>query len=411
YSNSAGAITLRMNDAGEVSANSKSLTFATSGVGAWHHVVAVFDRTGTVGEANTVRLYVDNASEPVSTTLPDINGNPYNVVRALDKSADQRHGEQLFIGRARSTSGTTLSGYMDDIAFYRGVLSADDVNTLYTATSLNADTITTSGITPVMIQNFEASLDRSSETLGVVADDLGNYSGAMREFRQVTDETRGQVLEVNGLANINEYVSYGDVLDPMSDSYTVAAWFKLEDTGRNQNLMSKGTNTSSGAEGWAVIYNAGDGTLLVRGSDEETANKLAVRKALTVGDGKWHHVALVIDQDTGLFQAYLDGRGSGATGDANGWVPDLDDVSSLPQINFTPGTEFDSPQPLLLGHNGTSATSGDSNPMVGRIDDFAIWNRALSAAEISAMIPEPSSTALLLLALFSSLLVRRKSPK
>ena len=410
YSSSTGNLNLRMNDAAQ-GATSVQLVYETGGLSDWHHVVAVFDRTGTVGgAANTVRLYVDN-EEKVSAILPDIDGNPYNVVRSLATSTDKVHGEQLYVGSKRTTGGV-LNGYMDDIAFYRGALSVADVNTLHNAASLNVDTIATPGITPVMIQNFETNLNRSSETLGVVADDLGNYPGEMREFRQVIDDTRGQVLEVNGLANVNEYISYGDVLNPGDQSYTVSTWFKLEDTGANQTLMSKGANTSSGAEGWAVIYLASSGSLLVRGNHTgDTTGQLAVRQALTVGDDQWHHVALVIDQETGLFEAYLDGRGSGANGEANGWVPDLDEVSSLPKINFTPGVDFTTTQPLLLGHNGTSATGGNSNPTVGRFDDFAVWNRALSAAEISAMIPEPSSTSLLLLALFSSLLFRRNSPK
>ncbi|HBO43169.1 MAG TPA: hypothetical protein DD670_04390, partial [Planctomycetaceae bacterium] len=310
---------------------------------------------------------------------------PYNVIKSLTENiTDKSHGDPLVIGGRRATTSGALNGYMDDIAVYRGALSVTDVGTLYNASGLSAGTIATPGITPVMVQNFETNLNRSSQTLGVLPDNYGSYDAAMKEFRQVTDATRGQVLEVNGLANVNEYINYGDVLDPMSDSYTVAMWFKLDDTGMNQTLMSKGTNTSSGDEGWAVIYLASSDALLVRGNDdvdEVTDKKMAVRTALTVGDDQWHHVALVIDQQTGLFEAYLDGLGSGATGDANGWVPDLDD-EFLPAINFPPGTVFDSPQPLLLGHNGDTATGGNSSPMVGRLDDFAVWNRALSAAEI-----------------------------
>ncbi|NLE38509.1 MAG: hypothetical protein GX621_10840, partial [Pirellulaceae bacterium] len=389
YSNGSGLLTLRMNDIDE---NSDPLVYDTKvqlvydtgleNTGAWHHVVAVFDRTGT----NTVRLYVDNASEPVSAALPDVlradsNFTPYNVVRSLANSSDERHGEPLYIGSKRSPNNF-LNGYMDDIALYRGALSASDVGTLYNASSLSAGTITTPGITPVMIQNFETNLNRESQTLGVLPASYGSYDGAMKEFRQVTDATRGQVLEVNGLANVNEYINYGDVLDPMSDSYTVAMWFKLDDTGRNQTLMSKGANQSSNSIGWAVIYNAGDGQLLVRGNYAgDESGELAVRKELTVGDDQWHHVGLVIDQQTGLFEAYLDGLGSGANGAANGWVPD-ENGELLPAVNFPPSTEFDSTEPLLLGHHGSSATNGNSNPMVGRLDDFAVWSRALSAAEI-----------------------------
>ena len=113
--------------------------------------------------------------------------------------------------------------------------------------------------------------------------------------------------------------------------------------------------------------------------DGTSTNRLGVSKALTACDGQWHHLAVVFDQDAGLLKAYLDGVGSGDSGYENGWQL----TYALESGNaFTPGTIFDTTQPLLLGHHGQTETGGNSYPTVGRFDDFAVWTRALTPAEI-----------------------------
>ncbi|NLE39076.1 MAG: PEP-CTERM sorting domain-containing protein [Pirellulaceae bacterium] len=386
----AGVPQIRINDVGEV--NDTRVTVNSDPInkvdisGEWRHLVAVFDRTGNVtGTANNVQIYVDNVMKN-SAVLDDIvdgstlESRPYNVLKALSGAENTVHGDQVNIGNQTSgTAANAFTGYMDDVAVYRGALSAADVATLYSASSLSAGTIATSGITPVMIHNFENNLGRSSETLGGVSDDYKANAATMKNFRQVTDATRGQVLEVNGLANVNEYVSYGDVLDPMDQSYTASVWFKIENTGNSQLLMSKGMNSSTGNAGWAVLFSTNDGLVVRANYDGTSDNRLGLSKALTAGDGQWHHLAVVFDQDAGLLKAYLDGAGSGDSGYENDWQL----AYALESGNsFTQGTIFDTTQPLLLGHQGQTVTDGNAYPTVGRFDDFAVWTRALTPAEI-----------------------------
>ncbi|NLE38310.1 MAG: PEP-CTERM sorting domain-containing protein [Pirellulaceae bacterium] len=389
-----GVPELRMNDVAEGNADPNdtrvTLSAGTGNLsGAWRHLVGVFDRTGNVtGTANTVQFYVDNELKN-STVLADIvesefEVRPYNVLKSLTKNlltgvTDQNHGDSVYIGGEGRENYYAFTGYMDDVAVYRGALSAADVNTLHGAAGLTAGTITTPGITPVMVHNFENNLGRSSETLGAVSDDYGVNASTMKNFRQVTDATRGEVLEVRGYSDITEYVSYGDVLDPGTDSFTAALWFKIEDTGNGMQLMGKGANESTSHPGWSVRTDA-DGYLIVRGTYEVSGvtTKVTVRKMITPGDGQWHHVAIVFDQENGFLQGYLDGEGSGLDPffTQNGWEA-INDGNTFPL-----GTEFASDQPLLLGYTGESVADGGKTPTVGRFDDFAVWNRALSDAEI-----------------------------
>jgi len=392
-----GVPRIRMNDVAQATDTKLTVDSGLSdGSGAWHHLVAVFDRTGAVsGTANNVQLYVDNALAN-SAVLPYPSGSPsdYNVLSPSNS---------VYLGGRDDSSSNDFEGYLDDVALYRGALSATDVSTLYNATNLTASTITTPGITPLVIHNFETNLARS-ETLGTVPDSWGtNAPGAMKELRQVTDAMRGQVLEVNGLLNTAESVKYGDVLDPGSTSYTASLWIKLADSGNNQMIASKGTNQSTSAEGWSFFFTRTDengGTLSVRANYDGTNNgRLGLTKSISFDE--WHHVVMVIDQENGQFRAYLDGLGSGATGDENGW--------SIAYGNaFTPGVDFDSTEELALAlHNS------NNYPTVGRFDDLAIWSRALTDAEIQGLadgtiqIPEPTSLALLAMGLLSLAFTRR----
>ena len=96
-----------------------------------------------------------------------------------------------------------------------------------------------------------------------------------------------------------------------------------------------------------------------------------------ITDGEWHHVALVIDNESGLWTAYLDGVSSGEDGNENGWM--TGEGGGMTAL-FDPGVSFDNQDELLLG-----AGVNGVNPFSGRLDDFAVWGRALSEAEILAI--------------------------
>ena len=80
-------------------------------------------------------------------------------------------------------------------------------------------------------------------------------------------------------------------------------------------------------------------------------------------DGAWHHIVAVRDADSGRNILYVDG------------VPE---VSS--PVFYDPTTGFDSPTlPLEIGHFNAA-----NNHFAGSLDEIALYNRALTADEISA---------------------------
>ena len=359
-----GEVWLRMNDVNGyygVDGGLDTRQFLSSNLGnisslGWHHVVGVFDRTGTVsGTPNTVQLYVDNYMAN-SLVLPDVEGNPYDLTSV---------SQQLLLG-GRPSSTACFEGYMDDVGIYTGALSATDVANLYSATSFDSSTITTAGITAQAIYNFQTNLDQPAAS-GVVPDDFGDTDGLLNGADVVIDTERGNVVSFGG--SDTNYVNYGDNFDPGDGDYTVSLWFKA-DAGTGF-IASKG-NAGSGSEGWS-IWLSGD-RVIVRAHDE--AGTLNDRLGLTSPAytlDEWHHIAFTLDNTGQIMTAYLDGQTSG-TGAENGWTVG----GGGGQTNIIPsGAEIANDLNLYLGRRIT-----DGAPFGGDVDDFAIWYRALSEQEI-----------------------------
>ena len=68
---------------------------------------------------------------------------------------------------------------------------------------------------------------------------------------------------------------------------------------------------------------------------------------------------------------YLDGVGSGTTGDVNGWGV------SYSGVTIPDGVDFVTESPLRIGNRSTYNAG-----LGGMLDDFAVWNRALTEQEI-----------------------------
>jgi len=284
----------------------------------------------------------------------------------------------MLIGGRWNNPGNGFVGYLDDIAMYQGALSASDVATLYGAASLDANTITTAGITPVMLHDFATNQGVDPVTVpNPVVDATGTYEGVPMGNRlaAVDDPQRGRVMKFPGATN--NHIDFGDPgdaaddLDPGTGSYTVSLWFNAREGNTNTQIIALKGNQGSTNIGWNV-WLAGGTTLHCRAMSNEGVR---YDVGIPVTQGEWHHAVLVIDNENGLMQGYVDGMGSGTSGMENGWNP------VYGEMTFAPGTEFSTSEPLVLGERWF-ASGSTAYPFDGMLDDFAVWNRALSEQEI-----------------------------
>jgi len=178
----------------------------------------------------------------------------------------------------------------------------------------------------------------------------------------VTDPQRGKCLELDG----DGYVDIPSGVTELGDAdFTIAAWIKTSEIG--VSILSKSNGDAEWQEAEKEIYVAdsesseggADGTVELVGHSSDW-----IRGSVGVDDGKWHHIAITwdIDEEEGL--VYVDGEEG--TDDA-GFAGLADNADDTVRIGF-------------------SESAHSSESFVGRIDDVAIFDVALSPEQVAELM-------------------------
>ena len=197
-------------------------------------------------------------------------------------------------------------------------------------------------------------------------------------------------------------INLGELDGYYQDSFSVAFWFRTEKKGSTEAMITGNKNWERKNEaGWALT------TL-----KDETLSLTVGGKTVKIAfpqltDGKWHHVALVVNRKSNTVALYGDGKCIG---------------KPQPIPEGTIGKGGDEGNETLVGSsgNGYYALPGDKNKKA-LVDDYAIWKRALTEKEIVAMwkegdgarVPEPSAFPLIFggVALAAALALARRGRK
>ena len=152
---------------------------------------------------------------------------------------------------------------------------------------------------------------------------------------------------------------------------TVACWIRTEATGRQLIL-----NTASRWRNHGQFFNLGlnDGRLELA----LKPNKTSLVEQPALNDGRWHHVAVVVPNDEARqsdVQFFVDGKR----------MTNVRSEGDNPKIN-TPQSHW-----MALAANANNNKTKVLKDMkmtgyTGELDDFAIWTRALTGAEIAALV-------------------------
>ena len=168
---------------------------------------------------------------------------------------------------------------------------------------------------------------------------------------------------------------------------TVASWIKVSEAALNGaqhflnistgqassrlHLQVRGTNAASGSVGTLASF--------MRRTNGDSGGTSSLLSDGQIPFDKWTHVALVADfENPNSTTFYIDGTDVG-----------LD--AALSNLKWTSGNSENNVTPV----NMVSNQGGSTNAFPGLMDDFRVYNHALSASEIGALVPEPSSVALL----------------
>jgi hypothetical protein len=224
------------------------------------------------------------------------------------------------------------------------------------------------------------SVDVSGDT---VSDTAGNAVGPFNGTKTNSGPTSasgvfGEAVEFAGGGNNSTSAHYIDMnssavaLAALS-SGSIAAWVKAPNDALVTDVLTifaiSDENDGSSESRWWVSNGGATGTgTLAYGVRDDGVNLGTLSSGSTnpLFDGAWHHVALTFDQNDGMARLYVDGFEKAT--EASAFFSGVMGANSA-----------------SIGRNKDSTAGGGQWFFDGTMDDFAIWNRSLSAAEVATI--------------------------
>jgi len=158
---------------------------------------------------------------------------------------------------------------------------------------------------------------------------------------------------------VDEYVGFGDITAMNgATTLTMSAWIK-RDASNARVAIQKDLDASNRLG--INVYDDGNIYVSVAEGASYSGGSFASN------DTNWHHVALVFD-----------GSGTGNAGRLKGYLDGVE--QTLVFIGTVPAATDDNSAAFIIGHDVTNNKWTD-----GTVDEVAIWNSALSAAQVLAI--------------------------
>jgi hypothetical protein len=302
--------------------------------GTWNHVVATYDGV-------TLKLYSNGILE---STYASTVGIVYNATN--------------YVNIGRYWNGTTdvdyFNGSLDDIKLFDRALAASEIEAMYVADA------------PVSPTDYVAYWTMNDAS-GLIQDTTGNHHATTTGGTPLYAQT-GQVGDMISFDGSTDYFSISSIdaaLKPTS--FTVTAWIKSNAAG-NDYIYQTFRLTGGKMYGFYVLIDTSSklkclvasGTGVTASVDYETATGTT-----TIDNSKWFHAVCSYNSSTDKIKVYVDGT--------------LETTTS-----WNGGAVYQSTDYTEIGVY-TEDGSTRSNHFNGDIDDLKLFDRALSAAEISSM--------------------------
>ena len=324
----------------------QSTCTATTGyaTGVWYHVFVTYD-------GSAVRVYVNG--------VKDNSANYSGSVGDVSTSMSLGRNEAF-------PTGAYFNGTLDDVRIYNRALSQAEITQLYklgAATHLNA-TLNPPNLSSGLVGHW--SMDGKDLIQNVFDSSSNGNNGYLVGFTSTSTATVpgviGQALKFDGSS---QYVNVSGTLPAWgTGGYTLSAWVKPASTaagfivgeqisGGQYIQMEINRNCATGANnaGWLCGAATNNGTGYLIGNVQ--LNVVPV--------GVWTHVVVVRSSST-TFTIYVNGISKTVT------MTNADAVS-LPSLSA-----------ITIGNNTVW-----NDYFAGSIDDVRIYNRALSATEVTQL--------------------------
>lgn len=201
-------------------------------------------------------------------------------------------------------------------------------------------------------------------------DATGNNNGSVLGNTSFTTGKVGQAFSFEATASIVK-IPDDSSLD-ISGSMSISAWFKTKNTAnRSRVIVNKGGSGAGyqlqvlGPNNQCSNISACNGAVVITfeasSGQKTTVNSSTFSSSLSYNDNQWHHAIGMFDVNTGKSQLYVDGQ---FIGEASNSITSIGASAS----------------PLLIGAKQLNS----DRQFEGAIDEVAIYNRLLNAAEIGS---------------------------
>ncbi|HBA84847.1 MAG TPA: hypothetical protein DCZ95_12200 [Verrucomicrobia bacterium] len=301
-------------------------------IGRWHHVAVTFD-----GVTRTHTIYLDGA--PIAYEIPSTTHNAQST--------------NLKIGRTTTRLGVNefFKGAIDEVAVWRGVLSAEEV--FYQYQQLNKNL-------PDLAARWK--FDEGSGT--TVADSSGNGNNGT-----ISGATWAPGAVRNGLRfdGVDDFVNV-PICSALPDGdcpYTVEAWIKPESAAGSHYVVMWGQPRFNRMNSLCYIDNVGSGQLM----DSWGSSMYLFADTADLAGG-WHHILSTYDGTN--VSLFVDGN------------------LAARDLAFTSRRSYC--LNLMLGRKG-DAIDGYFNYFKGTIDELCIWRKAMNDDEAKRRCAATTATS------------------
>jgi hypothetical protein len=346
-------------------AGSSHLSVRTTGVyndGEWHHGLVTYDGSSS---ASGVTWYIDGETVAMTTvddTLSTTIATTHDLLLAANDDGAIDH----------------YTGNLDEVAVYDVELTSSDVVEIYNAGNPAIDLAKASSAGS--LAGYWKCGD--GDTYPTIADHSGNGNDGTMTNMEATDIVNDSAFarlpvgspllpRVSGYSaafgGTDEYVTMGDVLGfERTDTFSISVWVKTTLSAIG-HIVGKTAN-STAAPGWALLIDSTGRPYFDLINSLTGNNYLQIgTTTATVKDGRWHHLVLAYD-------------GSSAASGVTFYIDGVS-VASLTTYQNTLSASTVHTDPLTVGRRANHPS--DTYPYVGSLDEVAVYDIKLTAAEVS----------------------------
>jgi hypothetical protein len=352
--------------------NAINLNFGSNN--SWHNLVYTCDSV-----AGNVKVYLNGVNIHSSNAV----SNPGNPIAWLNH----------FIKVGQGNANESFIGKIDDIGIWNRALTQTEITNLYNSINTPAPTVsvspastticpgssatltaTTSGSTACSSSGLPTSLQTGLvgywPFCGNANDASGNGNNGAVNGATLTTDRFGNTSSAYNFNGSSNYIDVGNNNSLNSNIVTISAWYNAVDYGSSAqgfqgNLVSKREQSGwGGAYQLALMSNPSNLVYAPYTISGQNGNVYSTLQPL----GQWIHVVYVHDLNSA--RIYINGVLSGTTIVSGG----------LTSNNL----------PVWFGARPNAG--GLSHFFNGKLDDIAIWNRALTVSEIQQLYTSSNAT-------------------